>query len=151
MSALDLTDRTKPCSEKREPRIEKTGNELSLQQHGVRTKFTTPTFNASACANLTCQNGPNSLPFQQSQILTHVFQHSFASFLYGTCSKSVSKSSIELEMKFTAHRAPFPQNVTVGVHTERAGLRTTNNTVASSGRRSLRLRHRSCCMVWPEI
>jgi hypothetical protein len=93
----------------------------------------TLTWMPAPCANLTKQNWSNSLPFQQFQALLTLFSKSFASFLHSTCSLSVSNIYWALDEVYHPLCAPLPRNVTLRVHTVRAGLQMTDRTLTCSG------------------
>ena len=93
----------------------------------------TLTWMPAPCANLTKQNWSNSLPFQQFQALLTLFSKSFASFLHSTCSLSVSNIYEALDEVYHPLCAPLPRNVTLRVHTVRAGLQMTDRTLTCAG------------------
>ncbi len=90
----------------------------------------TLTWMPAPCANLTKQNWSNSLPFQQFQALLTLFSKSFA-FLHGTCSLSGSNIYEAWDEVYHPLCAPLPRNVTLRVHTVRAGLQMTDRTLTS--------------------
>ena len=76
-----------------------------------------------------------SLPFQQFQALLIIFSKSFASVLHCSCSLSVSNKYFALDEVYHPLCAPLPRNVTLRVHTIRAGLQMTDRTLTRSGKR----------------
>ena len=85
------------------------------------------------CANLTKQNWSNPLPLHQFSSLLTLFSKSFASFLHSTCSLSVSNIHGAAEEVYHPLCAPLPRNMTLRVHTVRAGLQMTDRTLTCSG------------------
>ncbi len=83
--------------------------------------------------NLTMQNWPHSLPFQQFQALLTLFSKSFSSFPHGTCLLSVSSQCLASDEIYHPVCAPISRNVTLRMRAVHGGLRTANGIITLSG------------------